>query len=280
MKKNLVLRLSSTFCLCLAAAAPAFAAPTDWVSDAGGRARIIVLPPEQDGTIRAALQVEPEPGWITYWREPGDSGIPPSVTVTGSDGAALQQIDFPVPEKLNIAGGWDMGYNAPVTFPLTLTADAGTLPSLDVSVFLGLCHDICIPFQADFNIAPDSESYSATPVLQAIMAAARSTLPENPSADFAVKSATLKDSSIAIALVMPNAGNATLPQLILANSKGFVIEAPDGIWGDDGQYRVTIPLTDIPSPFKADDGAWQLLAKSDGRAMEAAFSLTQAPQQN
>ncbi|WP_176085966.1 protein-disulfide reductase DsbD domain-containing protein [Martelella sp. HB161492] len=280
MKKNLILGLAPTLCLLMSAAAPAFAAPTDWVSDEGGRVRLIVLPPEQDGTIRAALQVEPQPGWITYWREPGDSGIPPSVTVTGSDGVALQRIDFPVPQRLDIAGGWDMGYDTPVTFPLTLTADAGTLPSLDVAVFLGLCHDICIPFQADFKVAPDSDSYSETPVLKAIMAAAESTLPEKSTADFAVTSAAIDGSSIAIALTMPKAAGNAAPQLILANSKGFVIEAPQGVWSEDGQYRVTVPLSAIPAPFKAEDGAWQLLAKSDGRAMETAFSLSAAPQQN
>ncbi|WP_429924676.1 hypothetical protein [Agrobacterium vitis] len=68
----------------------ACAATSDWATSDGGRMRVIVLPPAPDGTRQAGLQIEPNDGWFTYWREPGDSGIPPqSDRRAGGEGHAL-----------------------------------------------------------------------------------------------------------------------------------------------------------------------------------------------
>nr|WP_272211842.1 protein-disulfide reductase DsbD domain-containing protein [Marinicella sp. W31]MDC2877730.1 protein-disulfide reductase DsbD family protein [Marinicella sp. W31] len=224
-------------------AGQALAAATPWVEDTGGRMRVIVTPPSDDGTILAALQVEPEEGFITYWREPGESGIPPQITISGTAEAHLQAIEYPVPERLRIAEMTDMGYDGPVTFPLLLKADPGVLPALSVTAFIGLCKDICIPFQAHFDIPAEAASFAETPVDKAIMAVARTTLPEQPSDDFRVDGAVLTGNGIRIVLKLP--GEPAQNEITLANSNGYIIEAPAG-QSMDGHYVIDIPLSDLP----------------------------------
>ena len=95
MERRASIILSATVLFVLAVTSSAFAKATGWAEDAGGRMRFIVTPPEEDGTIRAALQIEPDEGFITYWREPGGGGIPPQISVSGTMDVRLEAIDYP-----------------------------------------------------------------------------------------------------------------------------------------------------------------------------------------
>ena len=251
-----------------ALALPAFAGlahagQTEWAEDAGGRMRMIMTAPDDDGTIRAALQVEPAEGFITYWREPGESGIPPQITISGNDDVTLEAIAYPVPKRIDLAGVTDMGYDGPVTFPLTFRAAPDTHPRMDVTAFVGLCKDICIPFQTTFEIT--ASTYADSAVDAAILAVADTTLPEAPSADFRVERAVSTGEALELALALPETEN---PEITLASSGGgFIVEAPAGAM-EDGAYTITIPLSSLPDGRDSVAGDWLLLAKAGGRAME------------
>ena len=119
IKKSHLSQFASTVFGMLAAgvllALPAHAAMSDWANNEGGRMRLVALAPDADGHIRAALQIEPEPGWITYWREPGDSGIPPQVSPAPEGNVALEKVAFPVPKLITVGKVKEIGYDAPVT---------------------------------------------------------------------------------------------------------------------------------------------------------------------
>ena len=60
----------------------------------------------QDGDIwQAGILVELEPNWKTYWRVPGDTGIPPQFDWTGSKNAGAIEVGYPVPSRFQDAGG-------------------------------------------------------------------------------------------------------------------------------------------------------------------------------
>lgn len=240
----------------------AHAGQTAWAEDVGGRMRMIMTEPDDTGTIRAALQVEPAEGFITYWREPGESGIPPQITIGGNDSVTLEAIAYPVPKRIDLAGVTDMGYDGPVTFPLTLRAAPGTRPQMDVTAFIGLCKDICIPFQTTFEIT--ASTYADSAVDAAILAVADTTLPEAPSADFRVERAVSTAKALELALALPD---AAAPEITLASSGGFIVKAPAGV-KEDGFYTVTIPLEALPDGQNPVGGDWLLLAKAGDRAME------------
>lgn len=134
-----MLRLA-LFCLA-ALAAPAFAqVPTDL-------ARGELQPGwREGGTHVAGLTIRLQPGWKTYWRAPGDAGIPPSFNWSGSDNIRSVRVQFPVPEILDQNGLRSIGYHDEVTFPLWIEPQDSTRPiSLAGEIEIGVCEDICVP---------------------------------------------------------------------------------------------------------------------------------------
>ena len=134
--------------LLLALPSPAFAARTDWAETEGGAMRIVATR-TADGGVDGVLEVMLDPGWKTYWRDPGDGGIPPMLTLDGKDVA----LAFPAPERIEDNGQVFSGYHTSVSLPFHL-AEAGS-GTLNFDAFIGLCREVCIPFQANLPIRPD-----------------------------------------------------------------------------------------------------------------------------
>lgn len=143
--------MKTTFILSLvivALACPGYAAQSSWVETDGGAMRVLVSDNAQN-QARGVLEIKLNPGWKTYWREPGDGGIPPSLT---SDGIALVLL-FPAPERITANDLAFNGYQTGVSFPFSLPNTAAS--TLNLSAFVGICSEVCVPFQADFKLNRD-----------------------------------------------------------------------------------------------------------------------------
>lgn len=91
------------------------------------------------------LHLTMNPGWKTYWRVPGDGGIPPSIEAKGGNIAAFS-FACPVPRRIASEGGEAIGYTDEVVFPWTLRpADVAKPVTAALSAFLGVCETVCIP---------------------------------------------------------------------------------------------------------------------------------------
>lgn len=150
-------------CVAVVAFLPAsgFAQSSDWVETLGARMRVHVEPLEPQGANvpwRAVLDVELEEGWKSYWLDPGDNGIPPQITIKDAFGKAIPSaLIFQAPETLGYGIERYAGYVERFALGV-LPTEHGTLPKT-IDVFLGLCSDICVPFQTSFDIeTPSSES--------------------------------------------------------------------------------------------------------------------------
>jgi len=87
-----------------------------------------------------------DPGWKTYWRNPGDSGVPPSFDWAGSKNLKHAELVYPAPHRFADAGGTAIGYDDQVVFPLKLTPERASEPiELKLVFAYGLCKDLCIP---------------------------------------------------------------------------------------------------------------------------------------
>lgn len=99
-----------------------------------------------DGTHMAGLMIRLAPGWKTYWRAPGEAGIPPQLQLRDRDGLLGSQIHWPVPEVFHSNGMRSIGYSSDVVFPLELTLAEGTgALRLSGRLDIGVCQDICMP---------------------------------------------------------------------------------------------------------------------------------------
>jgi DsbC/DsbD-like thiol-disulfide interchange protein len=77
-------------------ATPALASSTDWFETQGGRIRLVTAgTPDAQGRIKGVLDIALDPGWKTYWRDPGDAGVPPQLDVSGSTNIAEAKLSFP-----------------------------------------------------------------------------------------------------------------------------------------------------------------------------------------
>ncbi|NJR13353.1 MAG: hypothetical protein HC779_02615 [Phyllobacteriaceae bacterium] len=137
-------------CLMLIAqAAHALAAKSDWAQTEGASMRIVLATPIAGQPQRGILEVVLDAGWKTYWREPGDGGIPPSLTAGPSQMPVA--LAFPAPDHITLNGLAFAGYSGAVIFPFVLPVELGQTP-LALSAFVGVCSTVCVPFQADFEL--------------------------------------------------------------------------------------------------------------------------------
>jgi len=118
-------------------------------------AKVDILPGwrTKDGTQMAAIRVRLAPGWKTYWRAPGDGGIPPRFSWEGSKNLKAVQFHWPTPEVFTINGVRSIGYHDELILPMELTpASASDEPiHARASVELGVCEEICLPMEVNLS---------------------------------------------------------------------------------------------------------------------------------
>lgn len=104
------------------------------------------------GTIMAGLHLRLAPGWITYWRHPGESGIPPRLDMSGSGNLESARLHWPAPRLFNKAGYLSIGYADELVLPIELTpARRGQPINLSAALSIGVCDDVCIPVDMSFS---------------------------------------------------------------------------------------------------------------------------------
>ncbi|UXX81605.1 protein-disulfide reductase DsbD domain-containing protein [Roseovarius pelagicus] len=124
-----------------------------------------------DGTHMAALEITLKPGWKTYWRAPGDLGIPPSFDWRGSGNLNGVEISWPTPKPLLQDGMLTIGYTDRVVLPLkVLPRRAGREIRLQGRLDLGVCHDVCIPMNLNIAAALPSAAQKRDPRIAAALA--------------------------------------------------------------------------------------------------------------
>jgi len=135
---------------------PALCAATDWVEVApGAQMRAISAGAEHDGKALVGLELTLEPGLNTYWRVPGEAGVPTMVSVSVSGTAATSEILWPLPERDDSQGFVDFVYRGDLVLPILVNAPADAPLSLDV--LMGICSDICVPVHAAFDLFGDTK---------------------------------------------------------------------------------------------------------------------------
>ena len=130
----------------------------------------------EDGVRVAAIRLRMAPGWKTYWRAPGDAGIPPSFDWSGSANLRDVSVTFPAPKVFDQGGVNSIGYAREVIFPLTVTPERPGAPvALDVAIDLGVCSDICLPQRLHLKATLDETAGRPAPAIAAALAPRPST---------------------------------------------------------------------------------------------------------
>ena len=126
-----------------------------------GLAEAELLPPyaTEAGTLMTALRLDLAPGWKTYWRSPGDSGVPPQFDWTAATNLGQAAPHWPRPEVIDSAGERTLGYHEALLLPIEITPAAPGQPvGGSVQVELGLCLNVCVPAHLSLELPPPADS--------------------------------------------------------------------------------------------------------------------------
>jgi thiol:disulfide interchange protein DsbD len=104
-------------------------------------------------TTWVAIRQEMDPGWHTYWRNPGESGLATSVSWRLPNGVKAGDISWPAPEQFSDGTVTNYGYEHTATLLVPLTASASAKPGIaQLTVNLLACEHMCIPEQATLDL--------------------------------------------------------------------------------------------------------------------------------
>ena len=127
-----------------------------WMDQTNSKVRLVsgTLTSDDSSAIYAGVQLRMEPGWKTYWRNPGDSGMPPRFDWSGSKNLKSAEVLYPAPHRFADAGGTAIGYKSDVVFPVKITPERSGEPvKLTLAFDYGLCKDLCIPNEVTLRVS-------------------------------------------------------------------------------------------------------------------------------
>lgn len=144
----------------IATAALCFLSPAAQAQDASawaneGHSAVRLLAGSRNGAVLlGGIGFRLDPGWKTYWRTPGDSGVPPRFDFSKSDNIEAVNILWPAPKKFfDGAGGFSLGYHDQVVVPLRIVTKNPDKPvTLRVHINYAVCEKLCVPVESDVEL--------------------------------------------------------------------------------------------------------------------------------
>lgn len=253
--------------LCLALLSPG---PAAWALDASpwepghhSRVRLVSGGVVEGGARRlAGVEIRLDPGFKTYWRNPGDAGLPPTFDWAGSRNVKAVEVVWPAPQRLEDPGGISFGYQDGLVLPLKVTPERPGAPvELALALHFGVCKDICIPAQARLRLALGGEAHAGLIGAAIARAPVRQGLGEGA---LAVTAVTPAPGRLGVATRAPAGA-----QLFAEGPEGWYLGAPAG---PDAEGRFEVEILERPKDA-AGPVPIVLTLVGDGRAVETTVSL-------
>lgn len=231
--------------LACASATGSGAASTDWQELGGGKARMLARLDPASNEVSGVVEISLTPGWKTYWREPGGSGIPPKFDFSGSRHFLAGEIGYPVPEKMEAGGSVFAGYSGTVRFTFNGRINGKADESaIGLDLLAGICEEICIPATATFAIGY-SQLVQSDPETVRGLEEAKKHLPGKPDREFGIANAVLRATHLEIEARIP--AGAETPALFAEGPAGWYL-VPALLVEAGGQAATfALDLSNIPS---------------------------------
>src|SRR3954467_12942944 len=156
---NVKIRIHAALCFATAIFASPFAGAvhaqdaSPWQSDVHSAVRLLAGS-RSGAVLLGGIAFQLQPGWKTYWRTPGDSGVPPRFDFSKSDNVEAVTVLWPAPLKFDDgAGGHSLGYKQQVVLPLRIVAKSTDKPvTLRAEIHYAVCEKLCIPVDANAEL--------------------------------------------------------------------------------------------------------------------------------
>lgn len=243
--------LSFSLFFTVAACGFASASSSAWYESQGGRVRLVTTgTADQAGRIQGVLEIALKPGWKTYWRDPGDSGVPPQIDVNASANVAGVDLSFPAPQRHDDGYGQWAGYDRSVALPAVFTLKSpGDKALIEAHVFLGICETICIPVQTTLSVDPASDPDNAADAQ--LVKAAFAALPQAERSDFRAVTVAGDDETLNVEVAAPGAPDDV--DFFVAGNQDYMFGPPTRT-EQNGKVLFSVPILDRPDTIPAGAG--------------------------
>lgn len=200
-----------------------------------------------NGNRMVALELQLQPGWKTYWRSPGDAGVPAVFNWENTQNLAEARLHWPTPEVIDSGGLRTLGYHERLILPIEMVAvDADAPFSGHLRVDLGLCETICVPGHLSLELPQIGES--SDPQIEAALASVP--VPEGEIAH--CKLSEIRDGMNVTAVVAVQPGDAQSAAALEYDAEGVWVSEPK-ISVADGQLMASADFIDeTGKPFELD----------------------------
>jgi DsbC/DsbD-like thiol-disulfide interchange protein len=141
--------------LCLAGSEGVAGDASRWDGDTRSAVRLIAGSRANGAApIRAGIEIRLKQGWHTYWRYPGDAGVPPRFDFTGSQNVKTLGVLYPAPQRLSEFGATVIGYDRDVILPLVVVPQEAAKPvALRLKLDYAVCEKLCVPAEGRAELA-------------------------------------------------------------------------------------------------------------------------------
>ncbi len=228
---------------------PAFALSSDWAKDDAVAVRLIS---GNDGvgtaaTVPLGLEITLQNGWHTYWRSPGEAGLPPQLdwTRSQSDDGNVQDATllYPAPRRYTAYGLETVGYRDHVIFPIDVVLRSPGHPlNADVAIDLLVCSSVCVPKHFDLKL--NVPTGDANPGAESdALKQARATLPVDPdSAGLLLQS--IHNDGHKVGFDITSRDNLTAPDIFVEDDQNIGFGAPV-VAMDPQNHRATLTVQPV-----------------------------------
>ena len=220
---------------------------------------------------RAGIEIKLAPGWKTYWRYPGDSGIPPRFDFSRSQNLKSVTVRYPAPQRLADESGTSIGYKHDVVFPLEVVAQDSAKPvTLSLNVDYAVCEKLCVPADGKAELALTG---TAGP-LEDKLAGSEARVPR-PAALGAAKALAIRAVKREGARVLVDvAGPEGVELFAEGPMPDWALPVPAAVAGaPEGLKRFAFELDGLPPGAKPEGATLRLTAVGGDQAIEVAYRL-------
>src|ERR1700749_4439453 len=245
-----------------------------WIRD--GHSAVRLLAGSRSGAVLlGGVAFQLQPGWKTYWRTPGDSGVPPRFDFSRSDNVEAVTVLWPAPKKFDAgAGGFSLGSHDQIGLPLRIVAKNIDKPvTLRAAINYAVCEKLCIPVEANAELAFNSVASTEDSALFAAL-------------DTVPKPANVGDPNpLTIRAVKREGKSEVLVDVVTPDDRvvNLFVEGPTPDWGlpvpklvehsPPGVKRFSFQLDGVPPGVNPDGAALKLTLVGGDRSYEFNINL-------
>jgi DsbC/DsbD-like thiol-disulfide interchange protein len=224
--------------------------------------------------LLGGIAVQLQPGWKTYWRTPGDSGVPPRFDFSKSENIEAVTVLWPAPTKFDDgAGGFSLGYHDRIVLPLRIVAKTPDKPvTLRATINYAVCEKICIPIEASaelsFNSVASTEDSTLFAALDTVPKPANVGDP-NP---LTIRDVKRENSQVLVDVVTPDAKAVSL--FVEGPTPDWALPVPKPVdHAPPGVQRFAFDLEGAPPGTNPQGAALKLTLVGSDRSYEFNVNL-------